>query len=406
MSRNALVGTTPRETAQKGGAQTGEIQPFEKKVTITRYEQTNALLILASPQDYKLIKEIIGQLDVPTRQVHLEAVILKVEITDDYSLSIETAMFQDDNYGVVGLNNVVKLAEVVSGGVMTMAGSGRLNIGYMDGTTEVVMPGGEGGQLQKVTIPNVPLFLSAIDKITDLDVLSQPNLTTKDNEQAQIVVGKEVPVPTQRSGYYYNPRDTDERTSTYGSSSYGRGIAREDVGVKMTVTPHINEGDYVSAEIEIEVSSIAKSGDIDVNELGPTFSKSLINNNVVVKDGSTAIVGGLISENVSHGQSQLPYLGDIPVVGWLFRQRGGTRLKQNLVVLMTPHIIKKGEELERVTDYRMNEFQSANVDVLFEKGFIRKIKKRSDMRNKYRPSMRRAEEYGAQGRFGRGDVER
>jgi len=402
---NALVGTQPRKGAE-GGTQTGEIQPFEKKVLITRYEQTNALLVLASPQDYNLLREVIAMLDVPTRQVHIQAIILQVEITDNYTLSVETAAFQKDTHGVVGLNNVAKLAEVLTKGPLTALGGSGLNMGYLDGTTQVVIPSADG-TLTPVTIPNVPLLLTAIDKMTDLDVLSQPNLTTQDNETAKIIVGQEVPVPTMRSGYSYNPRYSDNTNNYSNLSSYGGGISREDVGVKMTVTPHINEGDYISTEVEIEVSSIASGGEIDVNELGPTFSKSSIENNVVVKDGSTAIIGGLITENTGHSKTQTPVLGDLPLVGWLFGARGTTRLKQNLVVLMTPHIIKEGMELERLTAHRMNEFRDANVDALFEKGFIKKIKKRQYMRSESRPGMAVGEQFDPDAEvFGRGDIKR
>jgi len=405
---NAIVGTTPRKAGPQGGAGAAgaEIQPFEKKVMITQYEQTNALLILASPQDYKLIKEIIAQLDVPTRQVHLEAVILEVSINDNFTLNVETAAFQDDVHGIIALSNVVKLANMLTQGPLAVAGAG-MTAGYLNGTTDIVVPGLEG-MLTPMTIPNVPLLITALENMTDIDVLSQPSLTTQDNQPANMVVGQELPVPTMRSGYTYNPREPERRTTPYGGmSSYGRGISRQDVGVKMTVTPHINEGDYVTVEVEIEVSQpVVSDVGIDPNELGPTFQKSLINNSVVVKDGTTAIIGGLISETTDHSRRQTPVLGEVPVIGWLFRSRGARRSKRNLVVLLTPHIVKEGVELERLTAYRMGEFREANLDVLFEKGFIRKIKNRSRMRNKYRPGMERSEKFDQRTGFGRGDIRR
>ncbi|MDQ1257294.1 MAG: Type secretion system protein GspD [Candidatus Hydrogenedentes bacterium] len=407
---NTLVGTTPREAGQAGGgpAAGGEIQPFEKKVTITQYEQTNALLILASPQDYKLLKEIIAQLDVPTRQVHLEAIILEVSITDQFTLNVETAGFQNDTHGVTALNNVVKLANILTQGPLAVAGAG-LTTAYMDGTTTITVPTGEEGTLTPMTIPNIPLLITALENMTDIDVLSQPSLTTRDNEVANIVVGQELPVPNMRSGYSYNPQNPDRQNQNYGygMSSMGNGISREDVGVKMEVTPHINEGDYVSAEITIEVSQpIVSDVGIDPNELGPTFQKSQIKNNVVIKDGSTGVIGGLISEATDHSRRQTPILGDVPVLGRLFRSRGDNRRKRNLVVLLTPHIVKEGVELERLTQYRMDEFRESNVDVLFEKGFIEKIKKRNHMRNQYRPSIERSKTFDSDTAFGRGDIPR
>lgn len=414
---SSLVGTAPRQAGPGGrgggggegggGAVSSEVQPFEKKVAITLYEQTNALLILASPQDYKLIKEIIAALDVPTRQVHLEAVILEVSINDNFTLNVETSAFQSDIHGVIALNNVVNLANVLTKGPLAAAGAG-LNAGYLDGTAMIAVPGANG-TLTPTTIPNVPLLISALETMTDIDVLSQPVLTTKDNEAANIVVGQEVPVPNMRSGYSYNPSQPDRSNVPYGglSGGAGRGISREDVGVKMTVTPHINEGDYITSEIEIEVSQpIVSDVGIDPNELGPTFQKSLIKNNVVIRDGDTAIIGGLISETTDHSLRQTPVLGDVPVLGWLFRSRGARRSKRNLVILLTPHIIREGSDLERLTDYRMNEFQDATVDVLFEKGFIKRIKSRNNMRNKHRPGTERSQQYEAGRGFDRGDLPR
>lgn len=406
---NALVGTTPRQAGPGGaggGAAPAEIQPFEKKVIITKYEQTNALLILASPQDYKLIKEIIAQLDVPTRQVHLEAVVLEVSINDNFTLNVESTAFQKDTHGIVALNNVVNLANVLTKGPLAAAGAG-LTAGYMDGTTTITVAGTDGA-LTPMVIPNVPLLITALENMTDIDVLSQPVLTTKDNEAANIVVGQEVPVPNMRSGYSYSSSQTDRSSTAYsGLTTAGRGISREDVGVKMTVTPHINEGDYITSEIEIEVSQpIVSDVGIDPNELGPTFQKSMIKNNVVIRDGDTAIIGGLISETTDHSLRQIPVIGDVPVLGWLFRSRGAQRRKRNLVILLTPHIIREGGDLERLTDYRMDEFRGANADVLFEKGFIRKIKSRSYMRNKHRPGVERSKQYETGKGFGRGDIAR
>jgi len=412
-----IGGAPPRAGGEKGGAQSGEVQPFEKKVVITRYEQTNALLILASPQDYKLIKEIIAQLDVPQRQVLVEAIIMDVSIQNKYGLTVDAASVTANDGFVMG--NTSNLSQIMS--------TADLATSLTDGTTPVSMAmavlslGQEGGLSagiydhiettingQTLKIPFIPLLMKSLETLTDFDILSQPSLTTRDNEPASIVVGQELPVPSGRSGsYYYDPTTGQRQSRGAYSSSYGRGISREDVGVKMEVTPHINEGDYVSLETTIEVSEAAVSDiGIDPNELGPTFNKSQIENNVVVKDGMTGVIGGLIKETASHNRKQTPGLGDLPLLGWLFRTRSDERKKQNVVVLITPHIIKDGSDLERVSQYRMDQFRSANVDVLFEKGVIRRVRKRSYMRGKYRPSVDRSEQLLNEQQFGRGDIKR
>ena len=417
---NAFLGATPRTATDKPSAQTGEIQPFEKKVVVARYEQTNALLILASPQDYKVIREIIAQLDVPQRQVMVEAVIMDVSIQDTFGLAVDTASVTgNDAFAMGNTSNISSLfsatslaAELTSGTAAMGTALRLLNLGSTGGITAGVFDTIDATiNGAKVKIPFVPFLIKALQTITDVDILSQASLTTQDKEPADIVVGQELPVPTVRSGYSYDPRNqgTDQTPQypSYGLQSYGRGISREEIGVKMKVTPQINEGDYVSLETEIEVSEPTTSTvGIDPNELGPTFNKSRITNNVVVKDGTTGIIGGLIKETVGHNRNQTPILGDIPGLGWLFRNKSNTRRKQNVVVLITPYIIKDGSDLERISKYKMEEFKRANVDVLFEKGIIKKIRKGSHMRNKYRPSVDRTDIMLQSDGFGRGDIPR
>ena len=412
---SAILGVTPRQGAEKG-APTAEVTAFEKKVVVSRYEQGNSLLVLASPQDYKLIKEIIAQLDVPQRQVLVEAVVMDVSIQDTFGLSVDAAALTgNDGFALGNTSNIGSLFDVtslaeglatgtagatVASSLLNLSSTGGLTTGIYD-TFDVTIDG------QDIEVPFIPLLLRALQTLTDIDILSQPSLTTRDNEAADIIVGQEIPVPNQRSGYSYDPQTGTQQAQRYGLTSYGRGISREDVGVKMTVTPHINEGDYVTLETEIEVSEATPSSvGIDANELGPTFNKSQVKNNVVVKDGTTGVIGGLIRETASHTGNEIPGLGDVPLIGWLFRTKNDTRKKQNVVILITPYIIKDGIDLERVTDYKMDEFRSANVDVLFEKGVVKRIKRRHYMRSKHRPSQNRAEEMLQERRYGRGDIQR
>lgn len=433
---NAILGTTPRKGNEKAPAQSGEIQPFEKKVVVTTYERSNALLILASPQDYKLIRELIAQLDVPQRQVLVEALILDISLQDTYGLTVDAAAVTgNDGFGMTRTANIAPIATATATTLATDLSALTTTTDLATTLASATQPfslattliglGSTGGitaglrddikftvKGKKYKIPFVPLLLKSLETVSDVDILSQPSLTTQDNEQADIVVGEELPVPSARSGYNYDARLTpqqqaQQQISNYGSSSYGRGISREDVGVKMKVKPHINEGDYVSLEMEIEKSSPKKSDiGIDPNELGPTFQKAKITNNVVVKDGTTGIIGGLIEENTNRTKTTAPILGDLPLIGWLFGNKEHGRTKRNLVVLMTPYIIKEGVDLDRLTKHKMTEFRSANIDALFEKGFIKRIKKKHYMLNKYHPSAAKSSELLKEGDFERGDIAR
>ena len=406
---SAITGGTPRDSAGGGGgggagggggggAPSGEVLAFEKSITITRYDATNSLLILASPQDFRKLKGMIANLDVPRRQVSVEAIIMEVTITDRFDLSVELAGLTGND--AFGLNNVARLATAIAGGPLALTGPGA-TIGIVDGTTQIPVPtgvdaGGRPTGIELQTIPNVPLLLRALETITDVEVLSQPNLLTMDNEESNIIVGQDVPTISTLS-------DTDDRT---GFRSRG-GVQRRQVGVKMKVTPQINEGDYVSMEIDVEVSApVVSSVGIDVNQVGATFQISNVTNNVVLGDGQTGIIGGLLRESKDRTTSQTPGLGDVPLLGWLFRNKANARNKQNLVILLTPHIIKEGHDLQRITDFRMDEFYDHQIDVIFDKGgFIRKIKKKHNLRNDYNPTHRYKIDGPLRREFGRGGVD-
>lgn len=386
---DAITSTAPRQGGNQGGGQSGEVQPFEKDIVITSFEPTNGLIILATPQDFKLLKNMIDHLDVPRRQVNVEAIIMQVTVSNDISLSVELAGLTNET--AFGLSNAVSIANLLTGGVSSLAGAGGV-LGIMDGTIEVPDLLGGGGTF---SIPNVPFLLRALETITDTEVLSRPNLLAVDNTPAEITVGQDIPIIQSLA---------DTNTTGFISRST---VSRRDVGVRMSVTPQINEGDYVYMEIEVEVSSTAISDiGIDPNATGATINQTLIRSEVVVGDGQTGIIGGLLSENSSRSVSQVPILGDLPLIGWLFRTRGNDRLKKNLVVLLTPHVIKRGEDFKRITDYRVEQFYQENLDAIFEEGgFIKKIKAKKKQRKKHPTEQFNPDTIQGQ-KFGRSEIER
>ncbi len=238
-----------------------------------------------------------------------------------------------------------------------------------------------------------------MESLTALDVLSRPSLTTVDNEEAHILDGQEVPVI---SG---SQRPLDSGGGSFASNSIFNQTQRRDVGIQLTVTPQISEGDYVFLDLEVSVERpIQSTVGLDPNLVGPTFSKSEITNKVVVRDGSTGVLGGLISESTDRSKRQTPLLGDVPGLGWLFRRKDDQRTKRNLVVLLTPHIMKEGIDYDRKTRAEIDYAARANADVLFEKGFIKKISTKHDMRKNYRPTEAAIKDLRSDEKFQRGDV--
>jgi general secretion pathway protein D len=252
----------------------------------------------------------------------------------------------------------------------------------------------------------VPLLLQAIEKLTDVEVLSAPSLVTVDNEESSIMVGQEVPFITSTSTQNTAGANTGYTGGYYGG--YTR-VERSEVGVKLKVTPQISEGDNVLIESEIEISDTdAKQvGTVDV--VGPTINKSLISNKTLVKDGSTAVIGGLIRDSANRSKTRPPIIGDIPLIGWMFGNKSVGRAKRNMVILMTPHIIKEGTDMERLTQHKVNQYYDKNLEELFNSGFFKKVQRKAELRNAYRPTMIQSEALtGRRGsqEFKRGDAPR
>lgn len=420
-----LIGTAPRKQSTPGQAGGGgggassaaatEVQPFEQKVQITRYDQANSLLIVASPQDYKLLEAFIARLDVPQRQVCVEAVVMEVKMTDDFGLKVDTASIGGaDGFAMSSTDNLVtlldaaKVAEEIVGGPKAAIRNAALGLGT-EGNSGLTL--GVYDDLsftykgKKIKVPFAPVLFQAIEKLSDTEVLSQPSLVTLDNEEANIIVGQEVPFITSTSTSRTSTGSID--TGTYGG--YTR-VERQDVGIKLKVTPQISEGDNVMLSSEVEISDTNATSITNVDITGPTTNKSKVTNKTLVKDGSTAVIAGLIRDSaVRKRQPQTPILGDIPVLGWFFSSRTTAREKQNMVMLITPHIIKEGMDIDRMTNYKINEYYDANVEDLYKAGFFDRVFQKYDMRKNHRPSLKRSEALsgrrGSQA-FKRGDIER
>ena len=259
--------TAPSASSSSAAGALADVQPFEQKVYVSSYEQTNSLLVVASPQDYRVLEGFIANLDVPPRQVMVDAVVMDVTIANDYGVSVDAASITgEDGFGMTSTSNLSTLAaglqstadaatSIVGGpgaalaaGVLGQGNSGGLTAGIFDDISVDV-----GGY--DVDIPFVPLLFKAIETISDLEVLSQPSIVTVDNEEASFVVGQEVPFITNTS----RPSTNSDGQVLSAYSGYTR-VQREEVGVKLTVTPQISEGDNLLLDIEIEVSDVASQG--------------------------------------------------------------------------------------------------------------------------------------------------
>jgi general secretion pathway protein D len=261
-------------------------------------ESTNALVLTAPSTLMKSLKSVISQLDIRREQVHIEAII--VEVSDDKTMDLgvewETSGTSDGYYGTSLFSTALGIG-----------GSG-LSLGFYS-----------SGDLRAV--------LKTFAKDTDANILSTPSLVTLDNEEASIVVGENVPFVT---GQYTN--------DAAGATNPFKTIERQDVGIKLTVTPHINEGETIELKIEQEVSSVAASE--KTTEDGITTKKRNIKTTVLVDNGEIIVLGGLMSNDLTETDQKIPLLGDIPILGHLFSSKSTVYNKKNLMVFLRPRILR------------------------------------------------------------------
>ena len=305
------------------GGGTGE---FAGEVRITADPSTNALIINASPQDYETLKQVIEKLDVPRRQVYVEAIVMEVRLDRDSALGIELqgGLGLGKGVGLGQSSNSGNIGNALTGGLGTLGG---LVLAAASNQT-VRLPGGQ-------VVPAQVALLAAARSDTNANILSAPNVLTTDNQEAEIVVGENVPFIASRS------------TSAVNLDNTFATVDRRDVGITLRITPQISEGGMVRLDIFQEVSDVVDSAvsGIDVNLLGPTTTIRSATTSVVVRDGHSVVIGGLISDRKDANETGVPYISDLPIIGNFFKRRGRGQEKNNLLIFLTPHIVRNPAEL-------------------------------------------------------------
>ena len=342
-NRNSRVGPAARGRAGQPGAPGGAgaegdsksaVAAFDSGMRIASDENTNALVVIATKDDFEVISDVIEKLDRRRQQVFVEAVILELSTEDDnsFGLAVHGGGAGTDGSAKVGSAQLGASSIFGLGGFTSDVLSG-LAVGVFGPEFEVDSPLGDGST---VGIPAFGVVLNALQSSSSVNILSTPNILTMDNEEAKIVVGRNVPFPVGT---------TQNNLGTPIIS-----FQREDVAITLRVTPQINESDYVTLEVFQEVQEL-ESDPSSLDPLtsgGPVTSKRSIENTVVVKDNQTIVLGGLIGETDNQVETKVPILGDIPLVGRLFRGQSQITRRTNLMIFLTPHIINEPADLEEV----------------------------------------------------------
>ncbi len=322
------------------------------KTTIQAHTATNSLIISTSPSIFRSLKSIVRQLDVRRAQVLVEAIIAEVSLEVAEEIGIQWQAIGDYAGGTSfgsGSSNISNLAGSIAGiatgaATSTILGQG-LTLGFLDGTTTRTLANGD-----TVEVPYLAGVLRALNSDADTNILSTPSIVTLDHQEAQIQVGQEVPFIT---GSFTNTGANN------GSASPFQTIQREDVGITLIVTPHINEGNTIMLEIDQEVSSLVSSANTGVTASDLITSKKKLTTTVMVEDNSMLILGGLIDEDVQETISKVPGLGDIPIIGNLFKYRNTSRRKRNLMIFLHTRILKDAATTREITGGKYNFMRNA-----------------------------------------------
>lgn len=324
--------------------QTQSVSPFESVsgIMITPDKATNSLVIVASPADFASLSQIIKQLDRKRKQVFVEAMIVEASVDKLRELGSRwraTALHDGEPVAIGGMGTVdASTVQSILFGLSGLTAGGLGN--YL--TVPIIGPEGENMDL---TVPGFAALFSLNEFQGVVNILSSPQILTSDNTEAEIIVGENVPFVSKI-----------ERGLTTGDQVPFASIERKDVGITLRLTPQISEGSNVKLDIYQEISSVRESLAGEVTEVGPTTTKRATKTSVVVQDGQTVIIGGLMQEREEENVTRVPFLHRIPLLGWLFKFKSTQKVKNNLLVFITPHVIKESEDMAKISALKQKDY--------------------------------------------------
>ncbi len=338
-----LTKTTGARRAQ-GGTATSPTE-FSGEIRITPDKATNALVVIASPPDYQSLVQVIKKLDRRPRQVFVEAMITEVTIDKALDLGTKWRMTGTEEGKPIVIGGVGTVDTSTLSSIMT--GLAGLTVGGLANfiTVPITLPDGSSSSL---TAPGFAALFRLAEFRDIINVLSTPHILTSDNKEAEIIVAENVPFLSNL-----------EREATTTGQPLIQSIEREDVGITLRITPQISEENYVKLDIYQEISAIATT---TVAAADLITTKRSARTSVVVKDRQTAVIGGLIQEVETVNITKVPLLGDIPILGWLFKFKTKQKQKKNLLVFITPYIVKDLGELDRLKRRKEEEFGEGKGD--------------------------------------------
>ncbi len=304
---------------------------------------TNSLIITAPEPLYRQVRSLIDQLDTRRAQVYIESMIVEVAPSDsaDFGFQWQGLLGKSgDRFGVIAGTNFSGSGRPSIIDINTSAAQGSVNVG-------------QGLNLGLLSVINGVTSLAAVARMlqsqSETNIVSTPNLITLDNEEAKIVVGENVPFIT---GQFTNTGGGSGTTNPFQT------IERKDVGITLRIKPQIGEGGAVRMQIFQEQSSVKETTAAGTTNAGPSTTKRSIENTVVVDDGAILVLGGLIEDRFVTTRSKVPLLGDIPLIGALFRSESRERRRTNLMVFLRPVVVRDGDSASRLSLDRYDQIRA------------------------------------------------
>ena len=317
-----------------GGGGSGSSTEFARPIKLTADPATNSLVVSAAPQDWEVLRSIIAELDVPRTQVFVQAIIVEVsaERSRDMGVSLQASTAISNSVLGLGTVNFGQLQNVL-GNPLGVTG---LGLGLASGSL-CSIPTAAAAAVSGATtattsaVPCDVALVTALEMDTHSNVLSAPTLLTADNEEATIVVGENLPFVGSASANSGLP------------GQIFNSIQRQNVGITLDIVPQVSDGDYVRMDMYEEVSNVVASTANNVN--GPTTTIRSASTTVLVQNHRTAVIGGLMSNNDNYARQGIPWISDIPVLGNLFSDTSSDKMKDNLLVFLTPHVVRNKTDL-------------------------------------------------------------
>ncbi|HEY6727307.1 MAG TPA: type II secretion system secretin GspD [Polyangiaceae bacterium] len=360
-----LSGQRSSGKAKKGdaGSATGDAGGmFEGDVQVTADVATNSLVITSSGRDYAQLRLVIDKLDRPRRQVFIEAVIMDIGVSDDNTLGF--AFHGGSQQDLGGDGDSLILGGFDAGRSTAFPLDASLMGGFAAGIRGPDLPGTNNLLGNGLSIPAFGVVMNAIAESGRGNILATPHIIATDNVPAEIEVGENVPTQVNAGGGIANlaglaggaqgNNGLAAASLLGGFGGLGGAAPRADVGNRIKITPHVNESSQVRLELELESSAAgAPQGALGAVPI----TQRMTTTTLVVKDQQTVVIGGLTREEYVTARTKVPVLGDLPVLGFLFRSSTSKKRKTNLLLVLTPHVVREQGDLRRIFERKMRERQ-------------------------------------------------